>query len=477
MSASLYSLKMARLTDLVKDPKDDIVDGPFGSRLKASEYVGEGIPIVRLQNIDRNRFIDKNIKFVTAEKAKEIARHHFVAGDILISKLGDPLGEACIAPDHLRYGILVADVVRVRPDKTKVDTTFLSHALNSASVVAQFTAETKGTTRPRVNLKKIRELEIPLVESLSEQRRIVAEIEKQFTRLEAGVAALKRVQAGLKRYRAAVLKAACEGKLVPTEAEIQRPEGRGQKSAGKFETGEQLLARILAERRAKWQGRGKYKEPAAPDTVNLPPLPEGWIWGTMPQLGELNRGKSKHRPRDDPRLYGGLYPFIQTGDIRRSGGTIREHTQTYSEFGLQQSRLWPEGTLCITIAANIAETGLLGFASCFPDSVVGFVHNGSPATTRYVEFFIRTAKEKLAQFAPATAQKNINLNVLQKVAIPLPPLAEQQWIVAEVERRLSVIEELEAVVSANLRRAARLRQSILKMAFTGGSIATEGNTQ
>ena len=317
---------------------------------------------------------------------------------------------------------------------------------------------------------RFRQLLIP-VAPLPTQRRIVAEIEKQFTRLEAGVAALKRVQASLKRYRAAVLKSACEGKLVPTEAELARKKARKEGSipmknaAPDFESGTMLLQRILVERRAKWQGRGNYKEPATPDATKLGPLPEGWTWATMPQLGELNRGKSKHRPRDDPRLYGGPYPFIQTGDIRKSGGTIREHTQTYSEFGLQQSRLWPEGTLCITIAANIAETGLLRFASCFPDSVVGFNHDGSPATTRYVEFFIRTAKEKLAQFAPATAQKNINLDVLQKVAIPLPPLAEQKRIMAEVERRLSVVEELEAVVSANLQRATRLRQSVLQHTF------------
>jgi type I restriction enzyme S subunit len=300
-----------------------------------------------------------------------------------------------------------------------------------------------------------------------QQRRIVAEIERQFTRLEAGVAALRRVQANLKRYRAAILKAACEGRLVPTEAELARSQCSTKNSQPAYEPASKLLDRILTERRQNWQGRGKYKEPAAPDTTSLPALPEGWTWATMPQLGELNRGKSKHRPRDDARLYGGPYPFIQTGDIRRSGGTIREYTQTYSKFGLQQSRLWPEGTLCITIAANIAETGILKFKSCFPDSVVGFTHDGNPVTTRYVEFFIRTAKEKLAQFAPATAQKNINLDVLQKVAIPLPPLAEQARIVAEVERRLSVVEELEAVVSANLQRAVRLRQSVLRKAFTG----------
>ena len=155
---------------------------------------------------------------------------------------------------------------------------------------------------------------------LAEQRRIVAEIEKQFTRLDASVAALKRVQANLKRYRASVLKAACEGKLVPAEAELALSEGRD------YEPADRLLERILSERRARWESqekrRVKYKEPVAPDTSDLPELPEGWVWASLPQLGELNRGKSKHRPRNDPRLLGGPYPFIQT----------RRH-QTFSRIG------------------------------------------------------------------------------------------------------------------------------------------------
>jgi type I restriction enzyme S subunit len=114
--------------------------------------------------------------------------------------------------------------------------------------------------------------------SLSSQQRIVAEIEKQFTRLDAGVAALRRVQANLKRYRAAVLKAACEGKLVPTEAELAK------KRKTKYETGEQLLARIFTERRQNWQGRGKYKEPTVPDTAELSSLPDGWTWATIEEL-------------------------------------------------------------------------------------------------------------------------------------------------------------------------------------------------
>ena len=310
---------------------------------------------------------------------------------------------------------------------------------------------------------------------LPEQHRIVAEIEKQITRLGASVVALKRVQANLKRYRASVLKAACEGRLVPTEAELARAEGRD------YEPADRLMERILAERRARWESqakrRGKYKEPVAPDTSALPELPEAWRWVTLPQLGELNRGKSKHRPRNDPRLLGGPYPFLQTGDIRHSQGLVTCHSQTYTEYGLAQSRLWPSGTLCITIAANIAETGILSYPACFPDSVVGFVCDNDPVITKFIEFFIRTEREGLERFAPATAQKNINLKVLSDLVVSLPPLAEQHRIVAEVERRLSVIQQTESAVEANLTRAERLRQSILKQAFSGNLVPQDPNDE
>ena len=138
-----------------------------------------------------------------------------------------------------------------------------------------------GTTFKEVSATKAATIPLPLP-PLPEQHRIVTEIEKQFTRLDASVAALKRVQANLKRYRASVLKAACEGKLVPTEAGLARSEGRD------YEAADSLLARILAERRTRWETqenrRGKYKEPIAPDTTDLPELPEGWVWGRFDQV-------------------------------------------------------------------------------------------------------------------------------------------------------------------------------------------------
>ncbi len=233
------------------------------------------------------------------------------------------------------------------------------------------------------------------------------------------------------------------------------------------EPASKLLERILTERRRKWAGKGDYKEPAIPDSITLPRLPPGWTWATMPQLGELNRGKSKHRPRNDPRLFGGRYPFIQTGDVKHSGGLIRSHSQTYNEKGLAQSRLWPAGTLCITIAANIAETGILSYPACFPDSIVGFVFNGDAVAIQFVDMFFRTEKDEIARYAPATAQKNINLEILGQIAIPLPPLAEQHQIVAEVERRLSVIGKLDDLAEVSLKRSEHVRRSTLVRAFEG----------
>ncbi len=442
----------------------------------ASSYADDGMACLRMYNIGDGKIVWRDIKRMRLSEV-EVKEYELLHGDLLVNRVNsrELVGKSVAIPTGLERCVFESKNIRVRIRRDLVLPEFVSYRLLSAGS-RYFTQNAQQVVgMASISQPQVARFPLPLP-PLDDQRRIVAEIEKQFTRLEAGVAALRRVQANLKRYRAAVLKAACEGRLVPTEAGLARAEGRP------FESGQQLLARILTERRQNWlaqrslgkggQGRGKYKEPDSADAEGLPTLPEGWAWATMPQLGDLGRGKSKHRPRDDSRLYGGPYPFIQTGDVRKSGGTIRQHSQTYSEFGLNQSKLWPVGTLCITIAANIAETGILTFDACFPDSVVGFVHRNT-VTTRFVEFFIRTAKEKLEQFAPATAQKNINLDVLQNVAIPLPPLAEQTRIVAEVERRLSVVEELEAVVTTNLQRATRLRQSILQKAFAGEMIAAD----
>jgi type I restriction enzyme, S subunit len=154
-------------------------------------------------------------------------------------------------------------------------------------------------------------------------------------------------------------------------------------------------------------------------------VPAGWSIVKLSDLGEVNRGRSRHRPRYADHLYGGPYPFIQTGDIKASQGKIKKHTQTYSEAGLAQSRLWPAGTMCITIAANIAETSILTFPACFPDSVIGFIADKSKCDVNFVEYMIRYLKSQIQREAIGSVQDNINLGTFERIHFALPLLTEQ----------------------------------------------------
>ncbi len=266
---------------------------------------------------------------------------------------------------------------------------------------------------------------------LPEQYRIVAKIEQLLSELDKGVAELKKAQENLELYRQSLLKAAFEGRLTKKWR---------KEHADELESAEKLLARIKTEREKRyqkqldewkqavqeWEDRGKPgrkpRKPRKPKVLpplteeklaELPELPDGWVYSYLSHLGDLARGKSKHRPRNDPRLFGGPYPFIQTAEIK-AGEIIKSCSKMYNEFGLQQSCLWPKGTLCITIAANIAETAFLGVDACFPDSVVGFTKFESIYDSKYIKYFIQAIREKIEAYAPATAQKNINLDELVK---------------------------------------------------------------
>ena len=166
-------------------------------------------------------------------------------------------------------------------------------------------------------------------------------------------------------------------------------------------------------------------------------------WKTLSEIAkDFGRGKSKHRPRNDVRLYGGDIPFIQTGDIREAGKWIENYSQTYSEFGLQQSKQWEKGTLCITIAANIAETGLLGFDACFPDSIIGFVANPEFAITEYVYYYLNSIKDYLANKSYGSAQDNLNLSTFSSLKIPVPSLEIQSRIVQVLDNFDTVCHDL-----------------------------------
>jgi type I restriction enzyme, S subunit len=236
-----------------------------------------------------------------------------------------------------------------------------------------------GGSLTRAQPKRVSTFKIPIA-PLNEQKRIGDKLDAVLARVDACQERLDRIPAILKRFRQSVLTAATSGKL--TE---------------------------------EWRQDNGWADE--------------WSLVHLTDLGQLGRGKSKHRPRNDPALYGGPYPFIQTGDIAQSRGRITQHNQTYNDFGLSQSQLWPAGTVCVTIAANIADTAVLTYPACFPDSVVGFVADPTKCVPEFVKWSIDVISDRLESFAPATAQKNINLAVLNDVEFRCPQLDEQVEIV------------------------------------------------
>ena len=195
---------------------------------------------------------------------------------------------------------------------------------------------------------------------------------------------------------------------------------------------------------------------------------DGWEDKTLEQIATIfGRGKSRHRPRNAAHLYGGKYPFIQTGDIRNSEHFITEYSQTYSEAGLAQSKLWPKGTICITIAANIAETGILDFDACFPDSVIGIVPNPKDAITGFVEYLLQSFKVRLQSLGQGSAQANINMGTFENEKFPFPSVGEQKQIVAKLDALSAETRRLESLYQRKRQALDDLKKSLLHQAFSG----------
>ena len=395
----------------------------------------------------------------------------FSEGDVLFAKITPSMenGKVAVAKGLTNYsGCGSTEFHVLRPGKC-MSGDFLLFFLLQDTFRREARGHMAGTAgQLRVPAEFLREALIALP-PLPEQRRIVAEIEKQFTRLDASVDGLKRAQTNLKRYRASVLKAACEGKLVPTESELSRSEGRD------YEPADRLLERILTERRAQWESqekrRGKYKEPATLDKSDLPDLPRGWTWATIGQLSSrIQYGTSAKASADASGT-----PVIRMGNIQEGNLDLsdlkylpRQHPETHktllapgdllfnrtnSSELVGKSAVYKDSHPTASFASYLIRVIFLGGLS--PDYVCAHINS------QHGRAYISTVKSQ------QVGQANVNGTKLAAMPIPLPPLTEQHRIVAEVERHLSVIKKAEATVQVSLKRAERLRQSILKQAFSG----------
>jgi type I restriction enzyme, S subunit len=424
------SWNYVKLGELVDNPKQDLVDGPFGSNLKAHEYIESGVPVLKIQNIKARKFIDKNICYISEEKAKSLKRHSFLAGDLIITKLGEPLGLCCKVPVKYSSGIIVADLIRLRPNKRKVSDTFLEYVINSEVVQQQFKRITKGTTRARVNLTIVRDIEIPLP-PLSSQQKIVSKIEELFSELDKGKQQLEMVKQQLKIYRQAVLKWAFEGRF--TNKEIK--EGK---------------------------------------------LPEGWKLLKLREVCNKIQDGSHFSPQTqyiDPDV--NRYKYITAKNIRNNYMDLPNVKYVDQEFHDSIfNRCNPEfGDVLLTKdGVNTGEVTLNTLKEEFSllSSVCIFKTNVQFLKSDFLKYFIQSpyGTKIIEGSMTGTAIKRIILRKIKDAEIFIPSLIEQGIIVQEIESRLSVCDKIEEIIETGLKQTESLRQSILKQAFEGKLVNT-----
>ena len=427
---------------------------PRGVKVKPSDM--PDAPFVGLEHIEAH-----TMRLLDTAKASEVksSGSYFGKKDVIYGRLRPYLNKVYMP----NFGGLASGEFIVFPSQPDIDNAYLKYFLNQWEFVSFVTRLNTGD-RPRVDFGQFADYPFPLA-PLPEQHGIVAEIETQFTRLDASVAALKRARANLKRYRASVLKSACEGTLVPTEVELARSEGRDYEPAGV------LLERILVERRARWESqekrRGEYKEPAPPDTSALPELSEGWVWATTSQVSNSMLGKML----DKKRTFGNPLPYLRNLNVRWDSFDLSNLAiMPFVDTELDRYSLLGGDVL-------VAEGGEPGRAAVWPgdDRPIKYqkalhrVRLSDGVLPKWLVFTLWASAQTgtIERYFTGSTIKHFTGESLERFAIPLPPLAEQRRIVAEVERRLSVVQKAEVTVEASLARAERLRQSILKQAFSG----------
>lgn len=380
-----------------------------GNWIGSKDQSEDGVRLIQTGNIGNGFFKDRGEKarYISEKTFKRLACVEIFPGDILISRLPDPVGRACVIPNTEERMITAVDCSILRLNSKIILESFFRYYVQSDKYFTDIEKETTGTTRKRISRKNLGKVVIPSP-PLSEQKLIVKKLDEIFVGL----------------------------------AEAKKIAEKNLKNSG------ELFWSYL---------QTVFSEPG-----------KNWSRKTLKGISlEFGRGRSRHRPRNDKRLYGGEYPFIQTGDIRNSNHLISKYSQTYNEAGFAQSKLWPKGTICITIAANIAETGVLGFDACFPDSVIGIVVNPKEADSDFIEYLLQFFKKEIQSKGKGSAQANINMATFEHEKFPIPPLAEQRSIVKKLNTLSIETKKLESINEKKLADLEELKKSVLGRAFSG----------
>ena len=463
----------------------EIAEVRLGRQRSPKRAVGPNMrPYMRAANVTWNGISLHDVKQMDFTPA-EFETYALRRGDLLLSEASgsaSEVGKPAIWNDEVPGCCFQNTLIRVRAPEALVP--FLHLHLYKDALTGEFARAARGVGIHHLGAKKLSEWQIYLP-PVDEQRRIVETVNSYFTRLDGVAATLERVRRKLKRYRSSILKAAVEGRLVPTEAELARAEGRD------YEPASVLLERILAERRRRWEDaqlarmtaagktpkngkwKAKYKEPTAPDTARLPSLPEGWCWATSDQLFRFvtsgSRGWAKH-------YSGSGAMFLRIGNLHRAGIALElatvQRVSVPEGAERERTRVFPSDIL-ISITADIGMVGLataqLGEAYinqhlALGRTVVRCIH------VPYIAWFLASDEGGQRQFAAlrrGATKMGLGLKDIRSIDVPLPPLIEQQRIVDAVERHFSSAANCDGANDRISLRLRRCRQAILTAAFQG----------
>ncbi len=463
---SWSTIELGVLCDVVSGVTKDAKRAQLGMR---------DVPYLRVANVQRLRLALDDLRMIPATEA-DIRAYALEVGDVLLNEGGDrdKLGRGWIWEGQAPLCIHQNHVFRARIRDGQVTPRWLAYFTNSDAAQAYFFGAGKQTTNlASISSSRLKRLPVP-VPKPAEQDSIVAAIETHFSRLDAAVASLNRAKANVKRARASVLKAAVEGRLVPTEAALARAEGRD------YEPASVLLDRILAERKAAWAAsgaRGKYQEPVKPVMEGLTELPEGWVWASMDQIAHVVGGITK----DSKQTEGRPVPYLRVANVQRGRLDLEEvKTIIAPEDKIAALRLQPDDVLL----NEGGDRDKLGrgwvwrgeIAECIHQNHVFRARLWAPAfDSRYLSHYANTQGDRyfLLEGKQTTNLASISLSKVKFLPVATPPRGEIPRILAEVDRRLSVLDALDRSVDANLARCARLRQSILKRAFEARLVPPE----
>lgn len=469
------------------------IKGGITKDQKREVHEGRLVPYLRVANVQRGYLDLSEMKEI--EATEEIINElRLQSGDLLFTEGGDrdKLGRGWVWRGELPECIHQNHIFRARLLDAGISPKLVSWFSNAFGQ-PYFIKEGKQTTNlASVNLTKLKAFPFP-VPPAEEQERLIAKVEELLSKLDAGVEALKKARALLKRYRASVLKAACEGRLVPSEAALARQEGRAYEPAG------QLLARILKERRAAWGAaelakmarkgikpkndawKKKYQEPAASETEGLPELPEGWVWATWDQLGEWSGGGTPSK-RVNAFWENGTVPWISPKDVKSLFLVSSEDKITNAAIDNSATKMIPPGSLLFVVRSGILRRTLPVALTMMESTLnqdlkaLSPVHDINPNYLLFIalahEGEIRTSCAK-----DGTTVESIEFEALRQYRVPIAPVSEQNRIVEELQRLFSIIDQIDSNIPVQLSRSNRLRQAILKNAFEGKLVPQDPNDE